>query len=224
MTDPTVRLIHTPDRFKTRRQTAFRMISNGQELVLFEAEGPGCVRHLWLTPGVNGRGVRLRIHVDDAPAPQVDMELNHFFGILLGKDPCLVESPGLKVLPRNAYNCYLPIPFGQSCRISVVADRLQGPLQDDKRTFGTGNVDTAAIYFQADWQQYQPGTDPSPYRLHATYRIEEPAQHLGSFLVADLPTPICTNVSATHGGCTTPRVRAARPVARSSSPAMVRQS
>lgn len=186
ISDPTFPLIRTPSEFKPRRQTTFRWIRNGQELTLFEAEGPGCVRHLWMTTSVSGRGLRIRIHVDDSPRPNVDMELNHFFGVLLDMDPYLVESPGVKVLPLNAYNCYLPIPFSKSCRISLRAEAMQGVLDAKEERYKDGNPDKADLYFQADWQQYRSDDHLTPYRLNALFREENPARRGGSFLVADL--------------------------------------
>ena len=183
--DPTFPLIQTPANFKPRRQTTFRKLHNGQELTLFEAEGPGCVRHLWLTTAVSGRGLRIRIVADDAPEPQVDMELNPFFGILLGKDPYLVESPGVKVLPFNAYNCYLPMPFSKSCRISVAADGLDGITDAKAQRWQEGKPEKASVYAQVDWQQYGAAGDLTPYRLHALFREENPAQAGGSYRVAD---------------------------------------
>jgi hypothetical protein len=184
--DPTFPLIRTPADFKPRRQANVQIVRNSDEVTLFEAEGPGCVRHLWMTTSVAGRGLRIRVHVDDAPEPQVDMELNRFFGILLGKNPYLVESPGVKVLPLNSYNCYLPIPFSQSCRVTLRAEAMEGLLDPKAELYKEGKPEKAAIYFQADWQQYRSAAGLTPYRLHALFREENPAQHYGYFRAADI--------------------------------------
>jgi len=34
----------------------------------------------------------LEIHVDDSPEPQVNMELQHFFGVLLDQKPYRIDS------------------------------------------------------------------------------------------------------------------------------------
>lgn len=113
--DHTVPLLRTPAAFKAHRQTFNGYVLDyGKEIVLFDAEGPGCLRHFWISTDCAGPGLRIRIHVDDAELPQIDMELNHFFGILLDKKPYSVESPGIKVLPLGSRNCYLPIPFARS--------------------------------------------------------------------------------------------------------------
>lgn len=184
--DSSFPLVRTPADFKPRRQTNFHHLRDGEEVTLFEAEGPGCVRHLWMTSSVAGRGMRIRVHVDGASAPQVDMELNRFFGVLLGKNPYLIESPGIKVLPLNAYNCYLPIPFGESCRITLRAERMDGIVDARAGAFKEGEPEKADIYFQADWQQYRSARGLTPYRFHALFREENPATHYGYFRVADL--------------------------------------
>jgi hypothetical protein len=185
--DPTFPLIQTPSRFKPRRQANVRSFGNqAQDLTLFEATGPGCVRHFWMTNSTSGRGLRIRIHADQSPQPQVDMELNHFFGVLLGKDPYLVESPGVKVLPHNAYNCYLPIPFSTSCRISLRIDKPQGKVALRPPRFEKSNPERVSIYYQTDWQQYESADHLTPYRLHAVFREENPAVPWGSYSVADL--------------------------------------
>ena len=184
--DPTFPLIHTPIEFKPRRQTRFYILRDGLEFTLFEAEGAGCVRHLWITTGTSGRGIKIRIHVDDSPAPQVDMDLNRFFGILLDKDPYLVESPGVSVLSQIAYNCYMPIPFTTSCRITLYAEEMQGKLVPREKRLEAGKPEKAGLYCQVDWQQYKSVADLTPYRLHAYSRVENPARSKGSFLVGDL--------------------------------------
>lgn len=193
MRDLTVPLIELPVSFKPHRQTTYRYVPRqGKEIILFEAEGPGCVRHFWLTNDTKGVGLRIRIHVDDTPEPQVDMELNHFFGILLDKEPYRIESPGIKVLPLNAYNCYLPIPFNESCRISLQAGNMTGKL--NKRYLADQHqlrfVDTepeiAQLFFQANWQEYASGEGLTPYRLFAQFHEERPARNKGTYNVADI--------------------------------------
>ena len=184
--DPTFPLIETPKAFKARRQTTFHLIHDGDEITLFEAEGAGCVRHLWLTTATSGRGIRLRVHADGAPSPQVDMELNHFFGILLGKDPYRVESPCVSVVPQIGYNCYFPIPFSSSCRISLHIHDLQGKLIPREQRLVDEKPEESGLYCQIDWQQYPIDQPLTPYRLYSLFRGENPASSKGSFMVADV--------------------------------------
>lgn len=181
--DSTFPLIRLPEEFRSRRQTTRADLEADTAVDLLRAEGPGCVRHLWLT--ISGRdvprpaaaaGVTLQIAADPAgpaaadpgtdPAAgaQVDLPLNQFFGVLLGRGlPYRMESAGIKLLPDNAYNLYLPIPFRAGCRIT---------LRTPKRL---------SVWAMADWQEYPAGAPVTGLRLHAHHHAEHPAADHGSF-------------------------------------------
>lgn len=176
--DPTFPLLRLPEEFRSRRQTTRVNLEAGAAVDLLRAAGPGCVRHLWLT--ISGRdvprpaaaaGVTLEIAADaaDADGPQVRLPLNHFFGVLLGRGlPYRMESAGIKLLPDNAYNLYLPIPFRDGCRIT---------LRTPKRL---------SVWAMADWQQYPPAAPVTALRLHAHHHAEYPAADHGSFPIGNL--------------------------------------
>lgn len=168
-------LIQTPARFRAQRQNTEINLAEGQSVEVFRAEGPGCVRHVWFVPSRPEDNPMIEIHADGAKQPQVSMELQHFFGVLLDQKPYRVDCAAFQHLPQTegpvlgaGYNCYLPIPFSKSCRITLRA---------------TGKEAGAAM---VDWQQYPEGTNLTPYRLHAVYRSEKPARHRGSYLMADI--------------------------------------
>lgn len=173
VSDSNFPLIRLPEEFRSRRQTTRVDLEAGSAVDLLRAEGPGCVRHLWLT--ISGRdvprpdsaaGVTLEIAADPAAGarPQVDLPLNQFFGVLLGRGlPYRMESAGIKLLPDNAYNLYLPIPFRAGCRIT---------LRTPKRL---------SLWAMADWQEYPAGAPVTSLRLHAHHHAEHPAADHGSF-------------------------------------------
>jgi len=84
-------LIRLPSDFRSQRVTRRASVPPGKTLSLFDFEGPGCVRHFWITLGGNGarsgRPMHLRITTDGATQPQVDMRLDRFFGLLLDQGP-----------------------------------------------------------------------------------------------------------------------------------------
>jgi hypothetical protein len=183
---PDFPLIQTPAVFQAKRQTLVRHISEGEQLTVFQAKGPGCIKHFWLTADCIGEGLRIKIYADSDTA-QVDMNLNHFFGILLDKLPYRVETPGVKVLPYNAYNCYLPIPFSKSCKIVIEVDKFSGGIVwKPEAHFERKNLKNATFYFQANWQKYESDKFLSPYRLHALFHQEKPAKKNGIFELADI--------------------------------------
>ena len=183
---PDFPLIQTPAKFQAKRQALVRMISEGEQLTVFQADGPGCIKHFWITTSCIGQGLRIRIYAD-SEIPQVDMNLNRFFGVLLDKFPYQVESPGIKILPYNAYNCYFPIPFSKSCKIVIGVDKFVGGIVwKPEMHLERKKPKEVSFFFQADWQKYQSDELLSPYRLHALFVQEKPAQRAGIFEVADL--------------------------------------
>lgn len=174
--DPNFSLIQLPTKFKARKHTGRAALNQGDSFDLFNARGPGCIRHITVIYTPFGDHARIRIFADDTDQPQVDMDLNAFFGVLLNKDPRTtsyrVDGAGIKVLPEAGFNCYLPIPFENSCRI-VMTTKSPGTVQ---------------LYSQVDWQQYEPETELTPYRLNAVHHKETPAakSYGGTFQIADV--------------------------------------
>jgi len=172
-------IIQLPAEFRAQRQNTNLKLVKGQSEEIFRAEGAGCIRHIFFVIGGKSQWEAnpiIKIYTDKDPEPQVNMDLHHFFGVLLGQKPYRLDCAAFQHLPQTTgpvqgpgYNCYLPIPFGKSCRITIEAT--------DDDVFGATMV---------DWQQYPEGTDMTPYRLHAIYQGDMPAKHRGSILMADI--------------------------------------
>ncbi len=164
-TDPVFPLIQLPADYTSHRATTRVDLDPGQAVDLLRAQGPGCVRHFWITsktPDV----LDLEISCDGVQ-PQVRMKLHQFFGVLLGKDPYRIESAPLKLLPKNGYNAYFPLPFQNSCRITLR---------------NTGQFATS-VWSMVNWQRYDRQVSLTPYRLHAQFTQENPAEPLGTTLL-----------------------------------------
>ena len=173
--DPMFPLIQLPAEFQAQRQSTDTRLVKGQSVEIFRTSGPGCIRHIWFCPGLPEGNSILKIYADGTTEPQVNMELQRFFGVLLDQKPYRVDCAAFQDLPMTegpvqgaGYNCYLPIPFRNGCRITVEAMNDHG------------------VAVQVDWQQYPPGTDLTPYRLNAVHRREFPARHRASFPMADI--------------------------------------
>jgi len=169
--------LELPARGVSQRVTQRPTVKPNQTLVLFDEQGPGCILHWWLTcnHGQNpdtqadfAHQLRLRFYYDGQAEPVVNMTLAQFFMILLGRDTYTVDNAAIKVLPKNAYNCYFPIPF-RALRIEL---ENCGPR-------------ATTIWFMADWQQYPQDTPLTPLRLHAVHRREAPAKPFGGIHMAD---------------------------------------
>ncbi|MCX6878161.1 MAG: DUF2961 domain-containing protein [Verrucomicrobia bacterium] len=173
--DPMFALIQLPAEFQAQRQSTDTRLVKGQEVEIFRASGTGCVRHIWFCTNIPEGNLILKVYADGVAEPQVNMEMQRFFGVLLDQKPYRVDSAAFQDLPMTegpvqgpGYNCYLPIPFRNGCRITVEAMNDHG------------------IAVQVDWQKYQLDTGLTPYRLHAVHRREFPAGHRASFPMADI--------------------------------------
>lgn len=148
----------------------------GDTEVLFDEAGPGCIRHWWLTYTPADReaahdrihDLHLRVYYDDGDTPAIDLTLGQFFGIMLGQDLYAVHSAALTVMPKNALNCYLPMPFG--------AMRME---------LKNRSASKVSIWFMADWHGYS-GKSLTPLRLTTCPHAEHTASSAGSYLMADM--------------------------------------
>lgn len=93
------------------------------EGVIFESEGAGAVTRIWMTQG-NGistdldPSIRLRVRVDGADDPVIDLSLPEFFG---GQIPPFLAPMVLDRRRSGGGNVsYLPLPFRKGCRVSLV--------------------------------------------------------------------------------------------------------
>ena len=169
ISDPAVPMIQLPSKFRSHRSNSDQRIPQSGSVDIAELKGPGSIRHIWFLAGDD---THLVIHVDNAPEPQIDVPLKPFFGIMHGLDPYVIDCAAYAVLPNPlagmpgtpGYNLYLPIPFSESCRVT-----LRGPK---------GQRAVAMI----DWHAYKNADSLTPYRLHATHRMAKPAAKRGSYL------------------------------------------
>jgi hypothetical protein len=116
---------------------------------------PGCVTHIWMTPTGNWRRSILRFYWDGEESPSIEAPVGDFFACGL-KHYAPVNSLAVCVNPGSAFNCYWPMPFRKSARITM--ENL-----DDKNM---------TLYYQVDYNATSV-PDDAVY-LHAQFRMENP--------------------------------------------------
>lgn len=87
------------------------------EYVVMEHTGPGCITRLW-TPFFyydfnNRKGPNIRIYLDGSKTPVID---ECFIDLLSGKGSV---KPPFAGFTARAGVCFLPVPFGKSCKITL---------------------------------------------------------------------------------------------------------
>jgi hypothetical protein len=140
----------------------------GETTVLADLRGPGVVNHIWMTIADNEYGwprlLRLRVYYDGSETPSVDAPVGDFFAVGNG-----VEAEVRSLMVRNssdgrARNCYWPMPFRKSCKITVTNE---------------GRRRVSMLYYHVDWNKV-PSLPAETAYFHAHYRQSLPAPADGS--------------------------------------------
>jgi len=145
-----------------------RWVKPGETFTLADVKGPGVVRHIWVTfpesapSWISKAGCAdpaelvLRMYWDGAEQPAVESPFGDFFAAGFGRR-AEVNSVPVQVQGGDAYNCYWPMPFRTSARITVT-NESERPL--------------AALYYIIDYTE-EAVPESAPY-FCAQYRQEFP--------------------------------------------------
>ncbi|MGQ8334918.1 glycoside hydrolase family 172 protein [Sunxiuqinia sp. A32] len=129
--------------------------------VIGEVEGPGIIKHIWITIASSEpyhlKKIVLRMYWDGEDTPSVEAPIGDFFGLGLGKY-FLYESQFLSVGSQRALNCFFPMPFKKSAKITVTND---------------GSEEIDAFYYNIDWEKHSSLPENTAY-FHAQYRQSVP--------------------------------------------------
>jgi len=99
-------------------------IKSGEKRVLADIEGPGCIKHVWMTLGLPKedylRRIVLRFFWDGYKEPSVECPIGDFFGLGHGIRKNFVSLP-LQMSPQDGkgFNCWWPMPFKSKATIEV---------------------------------------------------------------------------------------------------------
>jgi len=155
-------------------------IKGGETRTLAAVEGPGCIRHIWMTmlPPAEDyyRRVVLRFFWNGCREPSAECPIGDFFGLGHAKRKNFVTAV-LQMSPQDGrgFNSYWPMPFRESARVEI---ENQGS-------------DPCALYFYFDYEEYDsPGRPDRQGYFHAQWRRENPTQGWGdeySHLLKDNP-------------------------------------
>ncbi len=113
----------------------------GNQLVLAEMEGPGCIWRTWSAAPKRGH---VRIYLDGAKEPVVDLPFDKYFDCSTAP---FTRAALVNTVSRGANN-YVPIPYQKSCKI--VADPGWGQ------------------YFHFNYETFPKGTQVPTFRMKLT--------------------------------------------------------
>lgn len=140
----------------------------GETTVLADLQGPGAVSHIWITIADNEYGwprlLRLRVYYDGSETPSVDAPIGDFFAVGNGAEAEVKSFMVRDSSDGRARNCYWPMPFRKSCKITVTNE---------------GRRRVTMLYYHVDWNKV-PSMPADTLYFHARYRQSLPAPADGS--------------------------------------------
>ena len=136
-------------------------IKSGETRTIAQLAGPGIIKHIWITIASSEpyhlKKIVLRMYWDGDPLPAVEAPIGDFFGLGLG-EYFLYESGPLSIGSQKALNCFFPMPFRTSAKITVTNE---------------GNQDTRGFYYNIDWEKHANIPKDMAY-FYAEYRQAVP--------------------------------------------------
>jgi hypothetical protein len=156
-----------------RKGAPSRRVRPGERVVLADLEGPGAVRHIWMTfppaPPEDMRGVWMEVFYDDASAPSVSVPCLDFFGVPHGR-PVPFASALTSVPEGRGLNAFFPMPFLGRMRVELT----------------NGSSRSIQLYYQIDYTRQRELPRDVGF-LHCAFRRENPTTMGRDFVIARVP-------------------------------------
>lgn len=154
-----------------RKGAPNRRIEPGERVVLADLEGPGVVRHLWLTvPPARPerlRALTLEVRYDGREEPSIAAPVLDFFGLPHGR-PVAYHSMLTTAQEGRGFNAYLPMPFRERIEIA----------------FTNHSERPTTLYYQIDYT-LQPELPEELGYLHVAFRRENPTVQKRDFVITE---------------------------------------
>lgn len=134
-------------------------IQPGETALLADIQGPGCIKHIWVTIACDEpdylRKIVLRAWWDGEEHPSVNVPIGDFFGVGHAQTRNFSALP-LQMSPENGkgFNCWFPMPFASGARVAVTSECAEAEV---------------LFYYYIDYQTYPRPLDNTGY-FHAQWR------------------------------------------------------
>jgi hypothetical protein len=154
-----------------RKGAPSRRLTPGERVVLADIDGPGTIRHVWMTflpaPPQTMRAVVLEVFYDGTDKPSVSVPCLDFFGLPHGR-PVPYQSALASAQEGRGFNSYFPMPFEGHARVELV-NAAESPT---------------TLYYQIDYTLEPSASADSGY-LHVSFRRTNPTVQGQDFVIAD---------------------------------------
>ncbi len=154
-----------------RKGAPSRLFAPGETVTLADIEGPGTIRHIWMTvpprPPESMRAWHLEVFYDGLDEPSISVPLVDFFGLPHGR-PVHYVSALTAVQEGRGFNAYFPMPFEKRVRVACT----------------NGAAIENLFYYQIDYTLEPKLPDDAGY-LHVSWRRENPTTMKRDFTIAE---------------------------------------
>ena len=150
-----------------------------------DIEGPGMIRHIWLTfrkrTPETLRSHVIRVYWDDMDYPSVEAPLGDFFGLGHGR-AADYSTPYLGVSDSRGFNCFFPMPFSKHCRITIengLPEVLGGFYYQINYTLGNAvTQEMGRFHAHFNFMHISSGQDPHGEKLLFYWIRKEPREYM----------------------------------------------
>jgi hypothetical protein len=152
----------------------------GETLTLADITGPGAIQHIWITPSGHWRYSNLRVYWDGQASPSIECPLGDFFAAAL-QSYRQVSSIPICVNPKQAFNCYWPMPFRKRCHITLTNIGEEDVIWFYQVDYALSAVPEDAAYLHAQFRR----TNPVPYKQDYTIvdGVQGKGHYVGTFML-----------------------------------------
>jgi len=153
---------------------------------LGEIQGPGCIQQIWMTPTGNWRRSIVRFYWDAETDPSIETPVGAFFACGWDKY-CQINSMSVCVNPGSAFNCYWPMPFRKSARITMENIDDKDMVLYYQVNYTLSDVPKDAGYFHAQFRREAPLKSKGIYTI--LDGVEGKGQYVGTYLAWEVHSP-----------------------------------
>lgn len=156
----------------------FLRINKGETVTLMDVDGPGIIRHIWMVESLSRNHV-LRIYWDNEQTPSIEVPVPDFFAV--GHEKFApVNSATVVVNPKNALNCFWPMPFKKHAKITITNEGTKDlQLLAFQITYDLTAVPKNAGYLHAQWRRAKTDAQ-NPYVI--LDGVKGKGRYVGTFL------------------------------------------
>jgi hypothetical protein len=154
-----------------RKGAPSRVIGAGERVVLADIEGPGVLRHLWMTvlpaPPERLRALWIEVFYDGANEPSISVPLLDFFCLPHGRTAPFASAL-VTANEGRGLNSTIPMPFARHVRLELT----------------NGSDASTVLYYQVDYT-LEPSLSSGSGYLHVSFRRDNPTRLQSDLVITE---------------------------------------